>query len=58
MARDDGSNGGQAPSDRQRAKWLRRQREIYDVAARVFHEKGYEQTSMDDIADAVGLLKR
>src|SRR3954454_3129771 len=44
-------------STRQRAKWLRRQREIYDVAARVFHEKGYEQTSMDDIAEAVGLLK-
>jgi AcrR family transcriptional regulator len=57
MAKGDGTNGGQAPSDRQRAKWLRRQREIYDVAARVFHEKGYEQTSMDDIADAVGLLK-
>jgi AcrR family transcriptional regulator len=44
-------------STRQRAKWLSRQREIYDVAARVFHEKGYEQTSMDDIAEAVGLLK-
>jgi AcrR family transcriptional regulator len=57
MAKGDGTNGGQAPSDRQRAKWLRRQREIYDVAARVFHQKGYEQTSMDDIADAVGLLK-
>jgi AcrR family transcriptional regulator len=44
-------------SGRQREKWLRRQREIYEVAARVFHEKGYEQTSMDDIAEAVGLLK-
>src|ERR1700750_2985463 len=52
-----GRSDGEEMSDRQRAKWLRRQREIYDVAARVFHEKGYEQTSMDDIADAVGLLK-
>jgi AcrR family transcriptional regulator len=42
---------------RQGTKWLRRQQEIYDVAAHVFHEKGYEQTSMDDIAEAVGLLK-
>jgi AcrR family transcriptional regulator len=57
MVKDDSTNGGQQPSERQRAKWLRRQREIYDVAARVFHQKGYEQTSMDDIADAVGLLK-
>jgi len=40
-----------------RAKWLRRQQEIYDVAAHVFYEQGYEQTSMDDIAEAVGLLK-
>jgi AcrR family transcriptional regulator len=40
-----------------RDKWLRRQQEIYDVAAHVFYEKGYEPTSIDDIADAVGLLK-
>ncbi len=41
----------------QRDKWLRRQQEIYDVAAHVFYERGYEPTSMDDIAEAVGLLK-
>src|SRR5215471_15298354 len=52
-----GRTDGEEMSSRQRTKWLRRQREIYDVAARVFHEKGYEQTSMDDIAEAVGLLK-
>jgi AcrR family transcriptional regulator len=42
---------------RQRLKWLRRQQEIIDGAARVFRAKGYDGTSMDDIADAVGLLK-
>jgi AcrR family transcriptional regulator len=35
----------------------RRQREVLEAAARVFHEKGYESTSIQDIADAVGILK-
>ena len=35
----------------------RRQQEIVEAAARVFHEKGYESTSIQDIADAVGILK-
>jgi TetR/AcrR family transcriptional regulator, cholesterol catabolism regulator len=35
----------------------RRQQEILDAAAVVFREKGYESTSIQDIADAVGILK-
>jgi len=35
----------------------RRQREILETAARVFHEKGYQATSIQDIADEVGILK-
>jgi AcrR family transcriptional regulator len=35
----------------------RRQQEVLDAAARVFHEKGYESTSIQDIADCVGILK-
>src|SRR5215217_3230815 len=35
----------------------RRQNEILEAAAQVFHEKGYESTSIQDIADAVGILK-
>ena len=31
--------------------------EIRDAAARIFHEKGYDATSIQDIADAVGILK-
>ena len=34
-----------------------RLREIYDAAARIFHEKGYQATSIQDVADAVGILK-
>lgn len=34
-----------------------RQAEVLDVAARIFHEKGYEATSIQDIADALGMLK-
>lgn len=31
--------------------------EIRRTAARIFHEKGYDATSIQDIADAVGILK-
>lgn len=34
-----------------------RRREVLDEASRLFHERGYAGTSMDDIADAVGLTK-
>lgn len=35
----------------------RRRQEIVDAAAVVFHEKGYESTSIQDIAEGVGILK-
>lgn len=31
--------------------------EIREAAARIFHEKGYDRTSIQDIAEAVGMLK-
>src|SRR5580765_6240641 len=34
-----------------------RKQEVIDVAARVFHEKGYGSSSIQDIADGVGILK-
>ena len=30
---------------------------VYEIAAEVFHRKGYDNTSMNDIAEAVGLTK-
>ena len=30
---------------------------VYEVAAEVFHRKGYDNTSMSDVAEAVGLTK-
>ncbi len=35
----------------------KRRAEVLDAAARVFHQKGYEATSIQDIADEVGILK-
>jgi len=36
---------------------LEREQEIYNVAAEIFQRKGYAATTLQDIADAVGLLK-
>jgi TetR/AcrR family transcriptional regulator, cholesterol catabolism regulator len=35
----------------------RREREIFDAATDIFHRRGYADTSVEDIADAVGILK-
>lgn len=35
----------------------RRESEIVAAAARIFHEKGYGATSIQDVAEAVGILK-
>lgn len=50
------SADGSAGNGRQR-QVRRRQQEILDAAAEIFREKGYEATSTQDIAEAVGLLK-
>ena len=34
-----------------------RREELFSAAARLFHEKGYEGTSTQDIADVLGILK-
>lgn len=47
------------PSKNHRGRKVPRKRrgEILDVAARVFHDKGYDATTIQDIADEVGILK-
>ena len=47
------ARGGRPPSKRGAV----REQEIIDAAVRIFHDKGYAATSIQDIADAVGLLK-
>jgi TetR/AcrR family transcriptional regulator, cholesterol catabolism regulator len=49
--------GGRAPRRTDAARTKRRQREIIDAAAEIFHRKGYSETSVQDIAEAVGILK-
>lgn len=45
-------------SENRRANSSRkREREIIDAAAEIFHRKGYADTSVQDVADAVGILK-
>ena len=39
------------------ARALEREQEILEVAADIFHKKGYAATTLQDIASAVGLLK-
>lgn len=72
-ARSERQSRGTAPSPRRAAKSLvtspggpdsgrrtrgtDRARQIMEVAERMFYERGYAETSIDDIADAVGLLK-
>jgi AcrR family transcriptional regulator len=46
-----------SPEARRSRAPRRRQQEILEAAAQVFHEKGYESTSIQDIADSVGILK-
>jgi AcrR family transcriptional regulator len=41
----------------ERAGLKKRQREIIDTAAEIFYRKGYSETSVQDVADAVGILK-
>lgn len=42
---------------RETPKRRERREEIYDVAIAIFNEKGYATASMQDIADAIGVLK-
>jgi AcrR family transcriptional regulator len=51
QSRRDGRTGAT------RARSKKREREIIDTAAEIFHRQGYADTSVQDVADAVGILK-
>lgn len=38
-------------------KALKREQEIYELAAEIFHRKGFAATTLQDIAEAAGMLK-
>ena len=46
-----------SPESATSRRYEARRREITDAAAKLFAERGYEATTFNDIADAVGLLK-
>lgn len=52
----NGAPERRVPAGRRAGNGARR-REILDVAAEIFFEKGYDAASIQDIADGVGLLK-
>lgn len=53
-----GTRGRRAPATRRpRPESKKREREILDAAAEIFHRQGYADTSVQDVADAVGILK-
>ncbi|HEX2908413.1 MAG TPA: TetR/AcrR family transcriptional regulator [Phototrophicaceae bacterium] len=54
---DQPSSKSQASKERQAVRAARRQQEILTVAARLFAEVGYERTTLDLIAEELGLTK-
>lgn len=52
-AKSASENGARAPLDGRRS----RDKEVLETAVRLFSEKGYASTSVQDVADALGMLK-
>ncbi|MEZ5101818.1 MAG: TetR/AcrR family transcriptional regulator [Thermoleophilia bacterium] len=56
-ADDAGETPDRARRTRSRARFEARQREIVDIAARLFADRGYHATSVDDLTAATGLQR-
>jgi AcrR family transcriptional regulator len=52
-----GSRQPSAPRTRRGTSPKKREQEILDAAAEIFHRQGYSDTSVQNVADAVGILK-
>jgi TetR/AcrR family transcriptional regulator, cholesterol catabolism regulator len=46
-----------AEAGHRRDRWESRRREVVDVSARLFAERGYRNTSIDDLVEATGLQR-
>lgn len=55
MRKSDNARG--TPEAGRTASSKKRTQDIIDAAAQIFHEQGYSDTSVHDIAEAVGILK-
>jgi TetR/AcrR family transcriptional regulator, cholesterol catabolism regulator len=51
---ENGTAGGAVETN---GKSQRRRQELIDAAAKIFQDKGYEAASIQDVADALGILK-
>ena len=45
------------PAKARHGRWETRRREVVDISARLFAERGYRNTSIDDLVDATGLQR-
>ena len=57
LAKTDASDGGRPTGRRTRESYDERQQKVVDVAARIFAEKGYHATTIDDLVEATGLQR-
>jgi AcrR family transcriptional regulator len=57
MSTTDKARRGPRRTEAADGRSKKREREIIDAAAEIFHRKGYSETSVQDVADAVGILK-
>jgi len=55
MSKSDSPPG--VPETARTASSKKRTQDIIDAAAQIFHDQGYSETSVHDIAEAVGILK-
>jgi AcrR family transcriptional regulator len=58
MARGSLTEGGRRPADKSKGSGSRsREQDILAAAVDIFHANGYSATSVDDVANSVGILK-
>jgi TetR/AcrR family transcriptional regulator, cholesterol catabolism regulator len=54
---DNGKPAARVGRPRSRERWLEKEREVVDIAAGVFAERGFHATSIEDLVEATGLQR-